>query len=211
MRSSGKEIKHLVAYHPFLLNPAEIEYWSMRIKNDVQSKGTYGTVRTNEGDFQVDESYRRCKVLFVDPFSYEANHEEILMNQRLMYLLLGMVMVSSRTILSAYNYNVYYNNGDIIQLAMYNEGDMYDVHHDGGFNGKGNDLTDRRKISIGVCVANAQEGGQFIVPGASLSDEQKKIINTPGTAYAFPSITKHGVEPVIRGTRLSITLWVHGT
>jgi len=195
------------AYQEDLLSPSEVAYWSEHIEREVTLYGQYGTVRTNDGDFKVDESYRRAKILFLNPWLNTGNVDE-LMTRRLLYSLLGFAMVAAGTTLKGYGYNLYYSLEKKIQLALYREGDMYNTHHDGG---TGKDFTDKRKLSIGVCVEKALEGGEFYMQEAGWGKAMMDKINTPGVGLAFPSTALHGVKPVVRGSRKSITLWVFGS
>jgi len=67
-------------------------------------------------------------------------------------------------------------------------------------------MTEPRKLSLSVLLNDGFEGGEFrFNTGGVLTAEQKK-----GRVIAFPSYVLHKVEPVTKGFRKSIVVWVTG-
>lgn len=92
-----------------------------------------------------------------------------------------------------------------IQFTQYNEGDHYEWHID-----TGPMHTSFRKISITVQLSDPEkyEGGQLQI---GVTDElAQSAIQDKGSVTIFPSIVRHRVTPVTKGTRYSLVAWVCG-
>jgi PKHD-type hydroxylase len=94
-----------------------------------------------------------------------------------------------------------------MQVARYDAGDAghFDWHSDIG---KG-PLAMRRKLTLVVQLSDgvAYDGGDFETNAAGTVTRGSR---SRGTMFLFPSFLLHRVTPVSRGTRASLTLWVHG-
>lgn len=102
-----------------------------------------------------------------------------------------------------YGYNLYEPVFTFLQLGVYEVGDYYHMHQDGGTLD-----TLARKLSFSIILNPGEfEGGQlqFIYDYG--------LPPPPPEPYAvvFPSWVMHGVSPVTKGTRKSIVGWCEGT
>lgn len=112
--------------------------------------------------------------------------------------LLALIIAANH---KSYNFDVDFFSA--VQLAKYEEGDFYDWHFDMGPEHMGN-----RKLSMTVQLSaeDSYEGGDLVLDFGNFVASRKL-----GSATVFPSFLKHKVEPVTKGTRYSIVVWVSGT
>jgi len=96
---------------------------------------------------------------------------------------------------------------DNIQISEYNSEykGFYDWHIDVGQGGP----VSRRKLSISVQLSDSAtyEGGDLEF---SDSAEQKTAMRERGAMTVFPSYMRHRVNPVTKGTRYALVVWVAG-
>ena len=126
---------------------------------------------------------------------------------------LGNVPLLERFVLSAlsanqqnFGYNLYPPQSELrLNYITYNKGNRYDWHMDSNFYHPVSDI----KLT---CLLNISEktfeGGEFLLT-TGLSKEIKEIIQ-PGSAIIFPSFFMHKVNPVIKGERTMVSLWLEG-
>lgn len=90
-----------------------------------------------------------------------------------------------------------------MQFTVYPEGGMYYQHND-TFPEYNNT---NRKISISVILSSDEEyeGGEF-----TLGTTKVKNFIGQGSVLIFPSYMQHSVQPVVRGTRKSLVVWIPG-
>jgi PKHD-type hydroxylase len=90
-----------------------------------------------------------------------------------------------------------------IQYTEYNENENghYDWHIDHGVGDKS-----RRKLSLSVQLTDPStyEGCDLIF------DDNKSASRAIGSCTVFPSYKRHKVTPILKGTRHSLVLWIHG-
>lgn len=93
---------------------------------------------------------------------------------------------------------------DRIQFACYDESvqGRYDNHLDVGVN----DIYSCRKLSISVQLSDPSEyeGGDLVITN------NKWVQKDKGTVCVFPSFLQHRVDPVTKGKRYSLVLWLYG-
>ena len=91
-----------------------------------------------------------------------------------------------------------------LQITRYGEGDFYGWHIDFG-----NGRNSIRKLSLIVQLTDEDdyEGG-----AVELLSGHKEIVlpRARGTMCIFPSYLLHRVQPVLRGTRMSLVGWIGG-
>ena len=117
---------------------------------------------------------------------------------------------------------------EIIQYTIYNEGDYYDWHTDGGLtthykpqfignstDGVGNDFYNQntelvRKLSFSLQLSDPEdyEGGELEL--INEIGESYLAPKTQGCLILFDSRTRHRVRTVTKGTRKSLVGWVLG-
>lgn len=90
-----------------------------------------------------------------------------------------------------------------IQLTYYEDNDegTYDWHQDDNILQSGF----YRKLSLAAVIKKCEEGGTFELDGGCLDFDQNE-----GSVIAFPSFMNHKVNPVTKGTRMSIVAWFSG-
>ena len=91
------------------------------------------------------------------------------------------------------------------QYTEYFEGGFFSRHSDTFFR---NDKFRDRKLSFSLFLNDRSryEGGEFIVEGQALPNEQREA----GTAIVFPGYVQHEVTPITSGRRLSLVGWYDG-
>lgn len=109
-----------------------------------------------------------------------------------------------------YNYNL--NGYRDFQYTEYHasEDGKYDWHMD-ILHGQITPNT-TRKLSVVMCLSDPEkdfEGGEFEI-NVGNQNEPEKVIMKRGRIIFFPSYLIHRVNPVIRGIRKSIVIWVVG-
>ena len=112
-------------------------------------------------------------------------------------------------------YNFDLNGYDHFQLTQYNAEELgkYDLHMDmflGNHMGS-NKLCENRKLSLTLLLNDPEtdfEGGEFeFVFGG---EKPQTVPLKKGTIIVFPSFFLHRVNPVTKGTRRSLVVWVTG-
>ena len=99
-----------------------------------------------------------------------------------------------------------------IQYTEYYETDQgkYDWHIDLG----PERLASTRKLGFTLFLNDDYEGGEFYIDAEEQYGETSpRLVNTlkpKGSVTVFPSHIWHKVDPVIKGTRYSIVVWVKG-
>jgi PKHD-type hydroxylase len=98
-----------------------------------------------------------------------------------------------------------------IQYTEYHAEDegFYDWHQDHFTSIENNiDLRRPRKLSLTIQLSDAKdyEGGELLINNGRIQETPKG----QGTAIAFPSWQVHKVNPVTKGTRRSLVVWICG-
>lgn len=104
-----------------------------------------------------------------------------------------------------FDIDYYYGCYDSIQYTTYTEGDFYNSHVDSFY--PVSEMMDR-KLSCSILLSDPSDytGGELVVDGGTLSDEQLER----GQIVAFPSLMTHKVQPVKSGKRVSLVVWIYG-
>lgn len=96
-----------------------------------------------------------------------------------------------------------------VQFTVYDETDQghYDWHID-AFLARDVPYAQDRKLSMVIQLSHGAdyEGGDFEVEHAY----DERDVRDKGTAIVFPSICRHRVTPVTKGTRYSLVAWLEG-
>jgi len=147
---------------------------------------------------KVDDTYRRSNIRFIEKQDqrFEFLYDEMWKD---------VIGINDEW------FNVHISKLDYIQLAEYTEQQQgeYKRHHDVFWvNG---DPKYHRKLSAVIQLSDPADydGGdlQFFDVNESPNPE---YIRNQGSIVFFPSFIHHGVSPVTRGTRHSLTLWFDG-
>ena len=108
-----------------------------------------------------------------------------------------------------FNFNWNFEMTGMFEPAIYLTYDgkvkgKYDYHMDVGGDGP----MSYRKISATLLVNDDYEGGELVFQGAPKPDKEPPL--KAGTIIYFPSFMIHSVQPVTKGIRNSVVLWLHG-
>ena len=108
------------------------------------------------------------------------------------------------------------NGFETFQYTVYDgeQNQKYDYHMDTilGID-KPLEMMETRKLSLSLILSDPSdyEGGEFYIQSGSPDPERLlKMEQVKGRVLAFPSFMIHGVEPVTKGVRRSIVVWVEG-
>ena len=112
-----------------------------------------------------------------------------------------------------FNYDL--NGYDFYQYAEYDSTELgkYDYHMDLSSNGSNlreGETIETRKLSFSLLLNDPVvdfDGGDFVI---KIGEEDTKIEFKKGRIVFFPSYTLHKVNPVIRGIRKSLVVWITG-
>jgi PKHD-type hydroxylase len=98
-----------------------------------------------------------------------------------------------------------------IQFTEYNAEDegYYDWHIDTMFQ---DPKPSQRKLSMVIQLSDPAdyEGGQLEVQPWFMEPPSADALKSQGTALIFPSLLRHRVTPVTKGTRYSLVAWMEG-
>ena len=106
------------------------------------------------------------------------------------------------------------NNAEPLQILRYDQGEYYRTHHD--FNGGVEDgPAGGRVYSFVLFLGTPLEGGELFFADLNFSVPARK-----GSAVLWPTLmsedltlpellTHHASQPVVRGTKLAATTWLH--
>ncbi len=100
--------------------------------------------------------------------------------------------------------------GDI-QYTEYlaDEKGYYNWHIDTWFSQNLDSMFDRKlSVTIQLSDDDDYEGGDFVLD--TLEAPDKKRLRKKGTVFVFPSLLRHKVTPVTKGTRKSLVAWIEG-
>jgi predicted 2-oxoglutarate/Fe(II)-dependent dioxygenase YbiX len=103
-----------------------------------------------------------------------------------------------------------------ITALIYDSGDHFAAHSDGGYDDEAPPEVRRRRVSLVVALNDGTtdfEGGELnFYPGcapdhAPWAETIVPVRSEPGLLIAFPSPMTHQVKPVLGGRRYSLALW----
>lgn len=156
--------------------------------------GTIGAADNSGDDQRVDISVRRAKIL---PLQFD---------DLLSHVVYSCGMEANRNL---WRYNV--TGVSQTELLKYEEGYFYKPHTDmAHFVNPDNSFSDfpTRKLTCLMLLNDDFEGGTF-----RIGQSQTNMVDVDfrkGDVLVFPSWTIHGVEPVTKGTRYCIVMWIEG-
>jgi len=108
-----------------------------------------------------------------------------------------------------YNYKINFPQAncvkvDQVDLLKYNEGGKYNYHCDN------HGTTSPRTLSMIINLNDEYEGGDLVFGNQRLNNEIKRVSLKTGSILCFPSnfLFPHKIEPVTKGVRYSIVLWL---
>lgn len=108
-------------------------------------------------------------------------------------------------------FNIHLSKLDFVQFAEYDSSykGEYKAHHDVFW--LNDDPFYHRKLTCVIQLSdpNDYEGGDFELIDTSTSPEQEDM-RQQGTVIFFPSFFMHRANPVLKGTRYSVTAWFEG-
>lgn len=99
--------------------------------------------------------------------------------------------------------------GDI-QYTTYHglEGGFYNWHIDSWFEQTDNMFDRKLSVTIQLSDSDDYEGGDFELD--CLHKPEADRLRKKGTIFVFPSLLRHQVTPVTKGTRKSLVAWIEG-
>ena len=103
---------------------------------------------------------------------------------------------------------------DFVQFTQYNVGQYYGWHRDTQIPETFEANSQIRKLSITINLNDDYEGGEFYIDAEEqYGKTSPRLVDTlkpKGSISVFPSDIWHKVDPVTKGTRYSIVVWVKG-
>ena len=174
----------------FILDNNEIEKIISCIKNEHLEDGLVGQKNAPNS---LRKSIRECKVFWI-PKTKE-------------YLWLYKKIVDKAVLINNKVWNFDLFSADIpIQYVEYDE--EYNGHYDWNLD-IGNTHNSKRKLSISIQLSddNEYQGGNLLFFN---STTQLKACRKKGYMTLFPSYLLHKVNPVTRGKRKALVLWITG-
>lgn len=100
-----------------------------------------------------------------------------------------------------------------IQIHEYPEGGVYAPHHDWGgvIDPNRTDLCRKLTVVVQLSDPSEYEGGDLdFYTGVPLTEQERTDIRAKGTLVTFPGFVLHGVKPITRGMRYSLTAFCVG-
>jgi len=65
-------------------------------------------------------------------------------------------------------------------------------------------------MTIQLSDPDEYEGGDFVFYDSSFDHPDKELLRQKGTAFVFPSILLHGIQPVTKGVRKCLVAFIEG-
>ena len=105
------------------------------------------------------------------------------------------------------HYQAHLTDCEHVQFGIYNEGAFYKAHRD--YDLSCNHL---RKMSITIQLTDPSEyeGGDFVLWDFYGNEQRNELWRGRGSILVFPSVLKHEVTKVTKGTRMSLVQWHSG-
>ena len=100
------------------------------------------------------------------------------------------------------------NRVSVNYYNRYTEDDFYDYHID-SFKASPKSNNVFYDYGFSINLNDDYEGGELVFQGQAEPDKDTPKLKA-GTIIFFPSFLVHSVQPVTKGTRNSLVLWLHG-
>ena len=191
----------------------EYSYWyyrnaiPKRICNDIIEYGLQNAKQSAViADKKLNQKIRKSNVAWLD--------EQWIYKEIVPY-------IEQANIDAGWNYHI--SRSEMAQFTMYEPGQFYDWHVDAWTKPykKGENWPHLeglyRKLSVTVCLNDTTEyeDGQLEMGMNARPDHNRDIhdlrpLSTQGTVIVFPSYEWHRVQPVTKGTRYSLVVWMFG-
>lgn len=97
-----------------------------------------------------------------------------------------------------------------VQYARYFPEQHYSVHNDDLVSPENEEM---RKLSVAIQISNptTYQGGEFGIENTMTGEINiVEEFKPQGSVIVFPSVIRHGVQPVISGVRHSVVCWIVG-
>lgn len=108
-------------------------------------------------------------------------------------------------------WNITIDHPQPVQYARYFPDQHYSPHRDDYIKNTQNNMMRKLSVSIQVTDPENYEGGDFIIEAGHNNEFDKLVqFRKRGSVIVFPSLVKHGVEPVLKGVRHSVVCWIEG-
>ena len=190
------------AVQPGLLGHDECDQMSKIMTKDLRYHGSEGTVH-DAGE--VDTGIRESNVSFIWPYRPSVlRPDECLFLQSIYLRMIGLANVVNGTKELGVEYETLANVPDEgLQFAEYKRGCFYRQHPDTG----DGERSSRRYLSMTVLIDAASSGGDFTFRDREMTPGFAEQVAQRGTGIVFPSRAWHGISPVKKGRRRSLTQW----
>jgi PKHD-type hydroxylase len=178
-------------YKQDLLNPEEIKKVHEIAQKFKHINGSPGRIG-NSDDNQINREIRRSTVIWIPN------------NQDTSWLYKKVTDAVRKINDDAYQFELV--GAEPFQYTIYNDTERseYKWHTDTSY-------VDSyiRKISVSILLSdtNDYKGGAFLI---SLGPHAEEMEQEKGRMIVFPSWTRHCVTPVLKGTRISLVMWLYG-
>ena len=87
---------------------------------------------------------------------------------------------------------------------------FYREHKDASLGSSGEVYDRKLSMTIQLSDSDEYEGGDFVFYDSSFEHPDKKLLRQKGTAFVFPSILLHGIQPVTKGVRNCLVAFIEG-
>lgn len=87
---------------------------------------------------------------------------------------------------------------------------FYREHKDASLGSSGEVYDRKLSMTIQLSDPDEYEGGDFVFYDSSFEHPDKELLRQKGTAFVFPSILLHGIQPVTKGVRKCLVAFIEG-
>ena len=87
---------------------------------------------------------------------------------------------------------------------------FYREHKDASLGSSGEIYDRKLSMTIQLSDPDEYEGGDFVFYDSSFDHPDKELLRQKGTAFVFPSILLHGIQPVTKGVRKCLVAFIEG-
>ena len=101
-------------------------------------------------------------------------------------------------------YEMFYGEYHAVDKGFYRE------HKDASLGSSGEVYDRKLSMTIQLSDPDEYEGGDFVFYDSSFEHPDKELLRQKGTAFVFPSILLHGIQPVTKGVRKCLVAFIEG-